>query len=338
MSSRPALDGLLRISDLRFRISDSFGRREDSTMRPIRVVLADDHHLVRAGFRALIQNFAGFEVVAEASNGREAVQQVEKFQPDLVLMDIMMPELDGLGAAVQVAAVSPETRVVILSMNSGADSVLSAMRAGAAGYLLKDVSPAELELALRSVARGQTYLCPAASRHVIAGYVQRHRRRGKSPGTFDPAATRGAAIDRPGQHDQRDCPQAENQRQDGRDPSLAIDAGTGHPRHRRLGAIRDPLGFDLLRRVGNGLESPSGLTVVFPAFVSQVFPRRVSGFLPICANRAATVGYTGIVYVGLSSLIRSGWNAWRTPRQAEEADLRMPWQRVRQRWEGNLRW
>ena len=83
-----------------------------------------------------------------------------------------MPDLDGLGAAVQVAAVSPRTRVVILSMNSGADSVLSAMRAGAAGYLLKDVSPAELELALRSVARGQTYLCPAASRHVIAGYVQ----------------------------------------------------------------------------------------------------------------------------------------------------------------------
>ena len=140
-------------------------------MRPIRVVLADDHHLVRAGFRALIQSFSGFEVVAEAGDGREALQQVEKFQPDLVLMDIMMPELDGLGAAVQVAAVSPGTRVIMLSMNAGADSVLGAMRAGAAGYLLKDVSPAELELALRAVARGQTYLCAAASRHVIAGYV-----------------------------------------------------------------------------------------------------------------------------------------------------------------------
>jgi DNA-binding NarL/FixJ family response regulator len=140
-------------------------------MRPIRVVLADDHHLVRAGFRALIQSFSGFEVVAEAGDGREALQQVEKCHPDVVLMDIMMPELDGLGAAVQVAAISPGTRVIILSMNAGADSVLGAMRAGAAGYLLKDVSPAELELALRAVARGQTYLCPAASRHVIAGYV-----------------------------------------------------------------------------------------------------------------------------------------------------------------------
>jgi DNA-binding NarL/FixJ family response regulator len=97
-------------------------------MGPIRVVLAEDHHLVRAGFRALIQSFAGFEVVAEASNGREAVQQVKTLQPDVVLMDIMMPDLDGLGAAVQVAAVSARTRVVIVSMNSGADSVLSAMR------------------------------------------------------------------------------------------------------------------------------------------------------------------------------------------------------------------
>ncbi|MCU0874455.1 MAG: response regulator transcription factor [Pirellulaceae bacterium] len=140
-------------------------------MRPVRVVLADDHHLVRAGFRGLIQNLSGFEVVAEAADGREALQQVEKLQPDVVLMDIMMPELDGLGAARQVAAVSPGTRVIMLSMNAGADSVLSAMRAGAAGYLLKDVSPAEFELALRAVARGQTYLCAAASRHVIAGLV-----------------------------------------------------------------------------------------------------------------------------------------------------------------------
>jgi len=140
-------------------------------MRCVRVLLADDHHLVRAGFRALVERIQGFEVVAEAAGGREALELVEKHQPDLVLMDVMMPELDGLGAAAQVAAISPHTRVLILSMNAGAESVLGAMRAGAAGYLLKDVSPAELEQALRAVASGQTYLCPAASRHVIAGYV-----------------------------------------------------------------------------------------------------------------------------------------------------------------------
>lgn len=140
-------------------------------MRCVRVLLADDHHLVRAGFRALVERIPGFEVVAEAVSGREALQLVEKHRPDVVLMDIMMPELDGLGAAAQVAAISPHTRVLILSMNAGAESVLGAVRAGAAGYLLKDVSPAEMELALRAVASGQTYLCSAASRHVIAGYV-----------------------------------------------------------------------------------------------------------------------------------------------------------------------
>jgi DNA-binding NarL/FixJ family response regulator len=141
-------------------------------IRPIRVLLADDHHLVRAGFHALITTLSGFEVVAEAGDGREALEQIEKLQPDLALIDLMMPELDGLGLALQAPAVAPLTRIIILSMNAAADSVLRAVRAGVAGYLLKDVSPEELELALRSVARGQTYLCAAASQHVIAGYVQ----------------------------------------------------------------------------------------------------------------------------------------------------------------------
>ena len=141
-------------------------------MRTIRVVLADDHHLVRAGLRALIQNLSGFEVVGEAGDGRQVIQLAETLQPDVVLLDIAMPEMNGLTAAAQLASVAPNTRVIILSMNSTADLVLRAMRAGVAGYLLKYFSPAELELALRAVAKGQTYLCAAASRHVIAGYVQ----------------------------------------------------------------------------------------------------------------------------------------------------------------------
>jgi DNA-binding NarL/FixJ family response regulator len=151
------------------------GRRPrwETVMRPIQVLLADDHCLVRAGFHALVNSLSGFEVVAEAGDGREALRMLEKFRPDIALMDLMMPELDGLGATAQAAAVSPNTRVIILSMNAGAESVLRAMRVGAAGYLLKNVAPSELELALRSVARGQTYLCAAASQHVIAGYVQK---------------------------------------------------------------------------------------------------------------------------------------------------------------------
>ncbi len=141
-------------------------------MRTTRIVLADDHHLVRAGLRVLIERMPGQEVVGEAEDGRQVIQMAQTLQPDIVLMDIAMPEMNGLTAAVNLKTVSPNTRVIIVSMNSTVDSVLRAMRAGVAGYLLKSVSPAELELALQSVAKGQTYLCAAASQHVIEGYVR----------------------------------------------------------------------------------------------------------------------------------------------------------------------
>jgi DNA-binding NarL/FixJ family response regulator len=142
-------------------------------MRPIRVLLADDHDLVRAGIRALLQGLAGIEAVAEASNGREALALIEAHRPDVVLMDIMMPELNGLDATAQAAARFPEVRVVVLSMNASEEYVLQALRAGAAGYLLKNISPVELEQAIRAVARGESFLSPAISRHVIAAYLQR---------------------------------------------------------------------------------------------------------------------------------------------------------------------
>ena len=141
-------------------------------MRPIRVLLADDHDLVRAGFRSLLKDMAGLAVVAEAANGREACRLVRDQRPDLVLMDIMMPELNGLDATARIAATYPDVRVLILSMNASEEYVLQALRAGAAGYLLKNVKPAELEEAIRTVARGQTYLTPAISKHVVAGYLQ----------------------------------------------------------------------------------------------------------------------------------------------------------------------
>ncbi len=142
-------------------------------MRTTRIVLADDHHLVRAGLRALIDRLPGQEVVGEAENGRQVIEMAKNLQPDIVLMDIAMPEMNGLTAAVNLKTVSPDTRVIIVSMNSTVDSVLRAMRAGVSGYLLKSVSPSELELALQSVAKGETYLCSAASRHVIDGYLHK---------------------------------------------------------------------------------------------------------------------------------------------------------------------
>ena len=140
-------------------------------MKTIRVLLADDHTLVRAGIRSLLQNLPDIEVVAEANNGREALALLETCHPDVVLMDIAMPGLNGLEAVVRIAEVFPDIRVVILSMYANEEYVLRALRAGAAGYLLKDAGPVELELAINAATHNKTYLSPAISKHV-AEYVR----------------------------------------------------------------------------------------------------------------------------------------------------------------------
>ena len=138
----------------------------------IRVLLADDHALVRAGIRSLLNAMAEVEVVAEASSGEEALELAQTSRPDVVLMDIAMKGITGLEAAARMRERVPEVRVVILSMHSGEEYVLQALRAGAAGYLLKDAATGELELALRSVMRGESWLSPAVSRQVVEGYVR----------------------------------------------------------------------------------------------------------------------------------------------------------------------
>ena len=141
-------------------------------MTAIRVLVADDHNLVRAGLRALLQSLEGVQVVAEASNGREALSMVAAHQPDVVLMDIGMPELNGLEATARVVTDFPASRVIVLSMHTDEEYVLKALRAGAAGYLIKDAGTAELETAVRAVARGETYLSPAVSQHVVGEYLR----------------------------------------------------------------------------------------------------------------------------------------------------------------------
>ena len=139
----------------------------------IRVLLADDHSLVRAGIRSLLNAMADVQVVAEASSGEEALALAAREQPDIVLMDIAMKGITGLEAAARMREAHPNVRVLILSMHAGEEYVLQALRAGAAGYLLKDAATGELELALRSVMRGESWLSPAVSRQVVEGYVQR---------------------------------------------------------------------------------------------------------------------------------------------------------------------
>ena len=142
-------------------------------MTQVRVLLADDHVLVRAGIRALLEGLEGVAVVAEAGNGGEVLELARKHRPDIVLLDISMPGIGGLEASAQLKQELPEVRVVMLSMHANEEYVLQALRAGAVGYMLKDSATAELELALQAVMQGETYLSPPISRQVVEGYVQR---------------------------------------------------------------------------------------------------------------------------------------------------------------------
>lgn len=136
-------------------------------MSDIRVLLVDDHQLVRVGMRTLLSALPGIAVVGDTGDGRSALESIAALEPNIVLMDISMPELNGLEATVRIAKEFPLSRVIILSMHANEEYVLQALRAGAAGYLVKNAAPEELELAIRAVARGETYLSPTISRHVV---------------------------------------------------------------------------------------------------------------------------------------------------------------------------
>jgi DNA-binding NarL/FixJ family response regulator len=142
-------------------------------VKVIRILLADDHTLVRGGIRALLQSIPGAQVIAEASDGRESLRLIEIHRPDIVLMDIAMAGMNGLEATMRIMKDYPMVRVIILSMHTNEEYVLQALRAGASGYLLKDAGIAELELAIKAVASGETYLSPPVSKHVISDYVRR---------------------------------------------------------------------------------------------------------------------------------------------------------------------
>ncbi len=139
----------------------------------IRILLADDHGLVRQGFSMILGAEADMEVVGQAGNGREAVEMAEKLQPDLVIMDVTMPELNGIEATRRLSSSLPRTRVLALSMHKDSAYVREILRAGARGYLLKDSGDADLLKAVRSVAKGEGYISPAVSEAVLSDY-RRH--------------------------------------------------------------------------------------------------------------------------------------------------------------------
>ena len=141
----------------------------------VRVLLADDHTLVRAGLRKLLEASPEYQVVGEAGDGLALLALAAQLQPHLVLMDIAMPGLNGIETTARLLKVSPDIKVLILSMHQNEEYVRQALRHGAVAYLLKDAAPLELDLALSAVMRGETYLSPAVSKGVVNDYVQRLR-------------------------------------------------------------------------------------------------------------------------------------------------------------------
>jgi len=138
----------------------------------IRVVLADDHNVVRAGLKAVLSAARDIQVVGEAPNGREAVAMAERLKPDVVVMDLTMPDLDGIGATKEIVQKGLQARVLVLTMHLEDDYLVPLMEAGAAGYLVKSVADRELVDAVRAVARGDMYVRPAAAR-VLAQNLSR---------------------------------------------------------------------------------------------------------------------------------------------------------------------
>jgi DNA-binding NarL/FixJ family response regulator len=141
-------------------------------MSKIRIVLADDHGVVRQGFRRILDAQPDMEIVGEASNGKEALELAAKFSPDVVVMDVAMPELNGIEATRRMGEAAPRTRVLALSMHKDSVYVREILRAGARGYLLKDAVDEDLIAAVRAVSRGEGYLSPGVADAVLTDYRQ----------------------------------------------------------------------------------------------------------------------------------------------------------------------
>jgi len=141
-------------------------------MKPIRILLADDHTVVRKGLRLLLESEPGFTVIADAADGRAAVALAEQHAPDVVVMDVAMPMLNGIEAARQITAKLPAAAVVFLSMHSDESYVLKALKAGARAYLLKDSAEHDLIQAVRAVTQGKSFFSPAISKLMVEDYIR----------------------------------------------------------------------------------------------------------------------------------------------------------------------
>jgi two-component system response regulator NreC len=146
-------------------------------MKTIRILLADDHTVVRKGLRLLLESQSGFEVIADACDGRETIALAEQHQPDVVVLDVAMPILNGIEAARQISAKLPQTAIVFLSMHSDEGYVLKALKSGARAYLLKDSAEYDLIAAIKAVSDGKAFFSPAISKMLVEDYMRQMRER-----------------------------------------------------------------------------------------------------------------------------------------------------------------
>jgi len=147
-------------------------------MKQIRILLADDHNVIRRGIRLLLESEADFNVVAEAADGRMAVEQALANKPDVVVLDISMPQLNGIDAAQRITEALPGTAIVVLSMHADEGYVLRALRAGAKGYLVKNSAEGDLIEAIRTVSQGRAFFSPEIGRMLVEDYIREVRARG----------------------------------------------------------------------------------------------------------------------------------------------------------------
>ncbi len=163
-------------------------------MNKIKVLLAEDHTIVRKGIRSLLDAEPDIEVVGEASDGREAVEKVEKLAPDVVLMDITMPQLNGLEATRQIKKLFPEIKVLGLTMYTNEEYIFQLLQAGASGYLVKQSAPAELVSAIQAVYRGDSFLSPLISKTLIDEYLKHSGNTGHQEDSYDKLTIREREV------------------------------------------------------------------------------------------------------------------------------------------------
>lgn len=138
----------------------------------VRIVIAEDHTILREGLRSLLSSNTSFEVVGEAGDGREAIRQVKKLKPDLILTDLSMPRMNGMEAIKEIKRESASTKILVLTVHRAEEYILATFRAGADGYLLKDSTHSELLMAVKKVLNGTHYISPEISEKVIEGYIE----------------------------------------------------------------------------------------------------------------------------------------------------------------------